>query len=228
MEIRKTEAGFAIKFPFALKDAFRAAFPSAKWDAVTREWTVGPRSGKRLQAWVAECQQAADDIAAREEAELAEAELAKVRAEIAAAREQMRSAVEYREQLEATRAAIEAAKQELAQAAAQAEAAQAETRAARNNVIDMLKLHVDLKAIDEAKRVMSKNMNPADRLAKQRFDEARQIVRAERDKLHAAGLTCDGISLLACANVNRPDRDHPRDIPGRAWFTVRQIEPQDE
>lgn len=228
MQIRKTETGFAIQFPFALKDAFRAAFPSAKWDALSKEWTVGPRSGKRLEAWAAEAQQAADDIAAREEAELAQAELVKVRADIEAARQQARTAAEYRAELQATRAALEAAQAELAQANAQAATAKAETRKEQDQIVALLKTHIDLPAISAAKKAMEQNMVPGDRIKKQRFEEAREVIKAERDKLAAAGLRLQALSELASSNINRPDRDHPSNIRPRAWFEVSRITHNDE
>lgn len=228
MEIRKIETGFAIKFPFALKDAFRATFPSAKWDALTKEWTVGPRSGKRLEAWAAEAQQAAADIAAREEAELAQAELTQIRADIEAARQQARTAAEYRAELQATRAALEAAQAELAQANAQAAAAKAETRKEQDQIVALLKTHIDLPSITAAKKEMEQNMAPGDRVKKQRFEEAREVIKAERDKLAAAGLRLQALSELASANINRPDRDHPSNIRPRAWFEVSRINNNDE
>ena len=223
MQIRKTASGFAIQFPFALKDAFRAAFPSSKWDALTKEWTVGPRSGKRLEAWAAEAQQAAADIAAREEAELAQAELAKVRADIEAARQQARTAAEYHAELQAVREELEAAQAELAQAAAQAAAAKAENRKEQDKIAALLKNHIDLPAIAAAKKAMEQNMVPGDRIKKQRFEEAREVIKAERDKLAAAGLRLQALSELASANINRPDRDHPSNINPRAWFEVSRI-----
>lgn len=228
MEIRKTETGFSIKFPFALKDAFRAAFPSAKWDSISKEWTVGPRSGKRLQAWADEAAQAAADIVAREEAELAQAELDQVRAAIEAARKQARTAAEYKIELAATRAALEAAQDELAQANADVAAARAETRKEQDQIVALLKTHIDLNAIANARKIMEQNMVPGDRIKKEKFEEARQTIKAERDKLAAAGLRLQALSELASANINRPDRDHPSGIRPRAWFEVSRINSNDE
>lgn len=228
MEIRKIETGFAIKFPFALKDAFRAAFPSAKWDSISKEWTVGPRSGKRLQAWADEAAQAAADIVAREEAELAQAELAKIRADIEAARQQARTAAEYKIELAAARAELEAAQAELAQAHADVAAARAETRKEQDQIVALLKTHIDLAAIAAARKVMEQNMVPGERIKKEKFEDARQTIKAECDKLAAAGLRLQALSELASANINRPDRDHPSSIRPRAWFEVSRINNNDE
>ena len=220
-EIRKTETGFAIKFPFAMKDAFRTAFPSAKWNPEAREWNVGPRSGKRLEAWAAECTQTADDIIARKEAET---EAARIHAEAEDARKQAAAAAQCRAELEAARGALEAAQQELEKAKEEAKAAKLEAQSEHRKTVSLLAQYVNLDAISEAKNTMERNMNPADRVMKARFEDARQIVKSERDKLAVAGLVCQGISELARANVNRPDRDHPRNIPALAWFSVRKIQ----
>lgn len=228
MELRKTQTGFAIQFPFALKEAFRLAFPSAKWEPALREWHVGPRSGKRLEAWAAECQEAAAELTAQEEAELTEELLRKVQAAIRLARENTRRLTEYQAQTKASRAVLETAQAELKQVSAEAEVARQAVRAEQAQHTEQLAQYINLDAVKTAQGVMARSMNPADRVAKQRFEEARQTVLAERNKLLAAGLVCDAISALAFANVNRTDRGHPRNIPDTAWFSIHKAPPQDE
>lgn len=43
-----------ISFPFELKDAFREAFPNAKWNPTRREWKVVKGAKQRLKDWVKE------------------------------------------------------------------------------------------------------------------------------------------------------------------------------
>lgn len=54
INISKIENGFAIKFPFDLKDNFRSNFKSAKWNAAEKQWEVGSRSGKKLDISIEE------------------------------------------------------------------------------------------------------------------------------------------------------------------------------
>ena len=69
IEIKKKGNGFAIKFPFALKDAFRASFKSAKWNPDEKQWEVGTDGEARLRQWAEAAREAAEDIAAGDEAE---------------------------------------------------------------------------------------------------------------------------------------------------------------
>jgi hypothetical protein len=50
----REDGTFAVSIPFALKDKFKKEFSSAKFDSKTKEWTVGSRSGEKLNAWVNE------------------------------------------------------------------------------------------------------------------------------------------------------------------------------
>lgn len=45
---------FAVSIPYALKDALKKAIPSAKFDGTTKQWHVGSRSIKKLEAFLAE------------------------------------------------------------------------------------------------------------------------------------------------------------------------------
>ena len=51
--IEELEGGrLGVSFPFDLKDSFKNTFPSAKWNPVDKQWTVGKRVRKRLDQWV--------------------------------------------------------------------------------------------------------------------------------------------------------------------------------
>ncbi len=228
MEIIKTATGFAIRFPFPLKDAFRAAFPAAKWNADEKRWEVGPRSGKRLEQWAAEAQEATADILAREEVEMNAVELAQVRAAIAQARRGAKSAeasaiklAEIRAQLIEVNAELAAAQGELAAAKSKADVESAKVEQEKAAILGRLGATINMTAVKDAERIMAMNMNSADRRKKDIFETARATVKAERNKLRDAGFECVALEILATANVNRPDRDHPKFIKESDWYAVR-------
>lgn len=224
MNIIKTETGLAIKFPFALKDEFRAAFPSAKWNAADKQWEVGPRSETRLRQWAALAAPVVEEIEASDEVELAGAALARVENALARARSGKASADESRAQLEKINAMLAAAEAQLDEAIDQAAAAEKALETEKSALTAKLAAVVDLDLIKKQARVMSNNMVPADRQKKDRFEEARAIVKGEREKLKAAGFACAAINKLSGANVNRPDRDHPKNVLDSDWFDVWEVE----
>lgn len=228
MEIMKVDGGFAIRFPYPLKDAFRAAFPSARWNAREKQWEVGPRSGKRLEQWVAEAQAAAEQIEAQQELDLAIEELDRVRWEIAKVAGQSRELEALRAETAAARAALHVSRIELEAAGQVRRETEAALNRERDQIARLLSSAIDLAAVRDACRVMAANMVPSDRTRKARFEEAREIVKTQRDVLAKSGIACAAINALAGANVNRPDRDHPRDIPDGAWYRIWKIEDEDE
>lgn len=53
IEITKNgKKAFLAKIPYDLKNEFRSAFKSAKWQAEEKAWLLGSRSGKRLIHWL--------------------------------------------------------------------------------------------------------------------------------------------------------------------------------
>lgn len=53
IEITKNgKKAFLAKIPYDLKNEFRSAFKSAKWQAEEKAWLLGSRSGKRLIDWL--------------------------------------------------------------------------------------------------------------------------------------------------------------------------------
>ena len=161
IKIEKTETGFSIRFPYELKDQFRDTFPSAKWNPHTKAWTVGPRSGRRLEQWVEAVQKSGvvDDIETRDERDLAEKELGKLQEELTRIRDAIsdqhkrkESAEEIREAMESTKAVLQKHQRMLAEAKQEADAATAEMTAARNDVEATLRQVIDLDAVLAAQR----------------------------------------------------------------------------
>ena len=201
--------GFAIRPPYALKDQFREAFPSAKWNPAEKRWEVGPRSGKRLEQWVEVMRPLMDADAAAERAEFDTVELERLREyaerlrrEIEAARGDAAHAAEVaaalkheRERVDALKAELSAAKQEAANLAAQ--------------VKEALDGAIDMSAVREAHREMCRWYGCVGADAHEHWDAAQGVIRAAEAALEGLGIASKGISKLARLNLNRPDRDRP-------------------
>jgi len=227
MQIIKITDGYAVKFPIALKDAFRTAFPSAKWNASAKQWEVGPRSGTRLQTWVDEATETAHRFEAQDERDFTAKELEKVRLAIKLQIERCGELEALRAETAESRRLLAAGQTELAQASEARQEAEAGLAAERKAVTDLLESVIDMNVVRNAFHVMSANMIPGDRNRKARFEAEREKVKAQRDCLAAAGFACSAINQLAGANVNRPDRDHPRNILEQDWYRIWELEESD-
>jgi hypothetical protein len=211
----KTTAGAAAKFPFELKDAFRDAFPSAKWNSFAKQWEVGSKSVARLQQWLASVDASGveSEIAARDEADLSEKDLAAlassveaVRSEIAAARAGKTAADESRARAEALRTQLDGARAELESAKAEKAAAEAAAEASVADVEAGVK-HIATRAfIEELRGEMKRNWVPK-AYAKPLFEESQNKLRVIFRALRESGVECEAARLAANANFNRKDRD---------------------
>jgi len=61
IKIEQVNGRYFVTIPFSLKDDLKASIPSAQFDGKTKQWHVGPRSGKKLQAWLDQHAQAITD-----------------------------------------------------------------------------------------------------------------------------------------------------------------------
>ncbi len=216
IELTKLDRGAALKFPYQMKDQFRKAFPSAKWNAAEKQWEVGPRSIKRLQQWIDEVNSSGvvDEIAEREEREMNERELEELRRTIDDINYDIEKQKDELFRLEDTRAAIAKAKAELeekrddlADIRKQRDAAAASVEAARREVHEIVADVVDIEEIESARREMRKTMKVAKSWASAQYSDAASSLRDIRDRLEEAGIKCEAINAALRANKNRADRD---------------------
>lgn len=235
MEIIKTESGYAISFPYELKENFRRAFPSATWNPTAKRWEVGSRSGKRLEQWVELAREAVTEIEERDQRELDRDEIESLERDIKriaeTARKTLAETEEKKDRTETMRGLAEellAARSDLAAARAVADEAEKAEKAEKAKIDELLSEIIDLPRIKAAMARMARTMVPADRRVKEQFEEAREIVKAQRDILKAAGWSCRAIDRLAGANVNRSDRDHPKFILEGHWYEISKIEKAEE
>lgn len=230
MKITTIPTGFAIEFPFALKDVFRSAFPSSKWNAGAKRWEVGSRSGKRLEQWVVEAQGAANAAEELDQKSFEEKELENLRTDLAKIEETTKrqisrhaDSVERAEAMAKVSAEIKAATEKLNAVRADVKAAEKAEVDEKQSIDDLLTGVIDIRGIKAHADIMARNMIPSNRQAKERFEEANCFIRKQREALVAAGWRCTAIEKLATANVNRPDRDHPRNVLDSDWYELRAV-----
>lgn len=214
-EFIKTDSGAAAKFPYELKDSFRAAFPKAKWNQSAKQWEVGSRSVSRLQQWLAKIDNSGieADLAARDAVDMGEAEIASLTRAISSVRCDIKKACDgkldadgYRARAEALRAELEAAKVEL-QAARDAQAAAKAAAEAVAAHIDAQVSHIATRAqIAHLRNTMRKNWVPK-AFARPHFEAAQGQLLAILRALREAGIKCKAARKAVNVNFNRKDRD---------------------
>ena len=227
----KTAEGAAVQFPFELKDAFRKAFPSAKWNSLAKQWEVGSKSVKRLQQWIAEVDASGveAEIAARDEGDMSEkevdalvADIAAVRREVAAARAATVAADEARARSEELRAQLDAARAELEAAKVAKVAAEAAAEAVAQDVEARVAHIATRQRIEALRGEMKRNLVPK-AYAKTLFEDAQSKLRQIFRALREAGVECEAARLAANANFNRKDRDL-RDLSIAIEFEAAELE----
>lgn len=225
IEIIELEKGFAVKFPFELKDNFKEVFPSSKWNRYERQWEVGPRSGKRLEQWVAAAQVAAEEIETAQAAELNQQELIKLQAEIEKIRVEVArtrkaslaiNAVELleraKEEVKIAKAELEKEKRILLEETARAE--------------EIMKGVCDLDGIYDAMRVIEVNHSQVGAGPRNKFRDAQAFLEQEQERLRKIGYISAGIYDYCALNFNRPDRDRASDA--RSVFELWEYKEEEE
>ena len=215
----------AVQFPFELKDQFKKAFPSAKWDRFNKAWKVGPRTKQRLLDWANEALEAAGAI---EEKKRVDAEARIVGKELEAIREELRSLSESNRVTKDSLEVLARQKDELAEARERKAQLQAEVKENRQSVTERIEAVIDQEAVNEAESTMARYHRQVGNPARDLFHKAQETIREAKGQLEAAGLRLQAIDYLGGANFNRPDRDHPQFMPENAWHAVEEIEPSDE
>lgn len=228
IRVSETANGFAVEFPFRLKDQFKATFPSAKWDPVLKVWIVGPRSRTRLDQWVAAASQVAETIVEAEQAELTEQELADVRAQMTSLRQAIEDARGTRNALKAVRELLAADKAKLEEVRETHAQEVHEAKASKQSLIAMLAGIVDFNAVNAAVVKMAKAHDGVGRRNRDDFHTAQAVIAREHNRLLEAGYRSRGLAELASANFNRPDRDHPKFVTEAMILDISRAEKTEE
>lgn len=217
IEIR---GGRHVSFPFLLKDAFREVFPSAIWNASTREWCVSKGAETRLAEWVAEVRKPGvlDEFQAQETARLAEqdvrrleAALASIKLELSRESDATERAIAAQSRADLLAGQLEEMKNNLDRARETRIAAQRAARIAREAIMAKLFEVADVDEIARLRDGMKRDWSALKSANRPRFAEKQQRLREIRDQLTKIGLESCALNLAISANFNRRDRDR-RDL----------------
>lgn len=231
IDIKKIETGFAIAFPFELKNTFRSQFPSARWNNTLRRWEVGPRSGKRLGQWVAEVNASGflEELDNLDNLEMTEKELRSLRGNLEERRNELKeiegrkeNLLKLKGELQDTADRLSEYKEAINRLRSEVVEVQTACEQERQRIAAQLEGAIDMAAVLAAKRQMGHWINGVGRRAREEFDKAQAVVIAERNKLTALGLYSPALNELADVNFNRPDRDHPKFIDDESLWIVKE------
>lgn len=195
-----------LSMPFEVKDAFRAVFPAAKWDAAERAWVVAdtPANRSKFAAFVESAKPVLDSLLAAQSAAATAEQLAKSEAELTKALEAVKARV-AEAQANAARLApvVEAKKAELAAAKEAQAAAEAAEAAAAVHIEDLLEEH-DVADALKALNTFTRSYTKATRAE---ADKAQYALAAAYNAIKAAtGLRIETLRNLANASLNRSDK----------------------
>lgn len=201
----ETNAGYSIIVPFALKDIFKATFPSAKWDPASKSWGVGKRSGKKLTEWAEAAEPLLDKLKAIQEIEAAEIDLFAAKAQLSTMLDALDKRLSEKRPLSELLEELKSVEDKIA-------AVQAETKIAadilleeRSSIQKLLSRVIDFKAVNDARAKMATLHNQKGQ--REQFDKHQSVIKAQLDNLRNIGFTSAGLMHLSYASYNRPDRD---------------------
>ncbi|MGF6808432.1 hypothetical protein OKW30_003558 [Paraburkholderia sp. Clong3] len=200
-----------IRFPFALKDLFRASFKTSKWDSSAKAWTVKATTANKnkVAAWSATAEGAAADAVTLEETPFAEADLAKLRRDVARARQDIaaqreRAAAARAESARLTALFIELRK-EVEAVRSDAAAAADELHAARQPALALC----DELGVGAAIRTLAWFARKSIVLKADKgefYAACQKLDAAHAEILGRLELNVPGLKLLGDVSVNRLDR----------------------
>jgi chromosome segregation ATPase len=152
-----SNGGYAIKFPFALKDSFRQAFPSAKWNPDLKQWEVGSRSKTRLEEWVKLVSESGieEQLNVKEELSLADSEITNLKEHIKSIQLSIKEYENMKSLLITSLKALDEKKEEIKTVSHQAKLDKDATKKLKDELISKLSEIVDLKKIYAASEQMA-------------------------------------------------------------------------
>lgn len=235
--ISEVDGGFEAQFPFELNDQFRGDFPSAKWVADKKAWKVGPRSGKRLAQWKESIDASGflQKMAELEEKDLTQADTQRLQQQLEDLAEALEAARGRKKSLETLKEAmlrsselVDAKRAELKALAEDNARLEKETQAQMASVEATLRAAVNLDKVLSAKTKMARVAGKVGRQAKDEFAEGQAVISKELAQLKAHGFLSVGLCMLAGANFNRPDRDHPNFATMEKILELRPYTPDED
>lgn len=238
IEIFELENGFSVKFPFELKDAFRAIFKNATWNSFAKRWEVGPRSGKKLKEWSATIEQSGVlnslQMAAEnnESEQITERERENLINEMEKIKNRIEHEIREREQREKALQSLQKIREEIEANRELLVAAEDETALLKKNMDDekkrirnLLGGIIDWSVVHKNKELMAKHLKLRNR---ENFNVAQREICKQRKFLRQAGWECAAIEFLSDCNFNQPHRDNPELITEDKWYKITRIVDNEE
>jgi hypothetical protein len=213
--ITERKDGWAVKIPFELKNAFKEAFKSGRWDSRNKMWCVGTRSKSRLEQWVAEVNTSGivAEIAEHDEILLAQEEITQLNKNIEAIREKIAVAQATKESLSDCETAISNAKTQLFKDTAKLNELNDSNKSRICEAIDMT-------AVLSARDAMAKVHKGVKSIQREAFEEARKVIADAAERLEESGIVVVGINRCLNAKFARPDRDFVGNIKDEEFYKI--------
>lgn len=233
IKVEKIQTGYAISFPFELKDNFKSVFKTAKWNSFDKRWEVGVRSKSKLDQWIKAVEES-NILESLENIDSATLEIDKyetlkkeleiIKQVIDEKCKVIKKSGEIEEKLKKILVELEANRAKFNEIQAQALEAYNKKAAIKNDIIKFLEGIVDFDKVKDAQLCM---INAIYYGKKRDFNNAQEIISSEYKKLKSAGYISKGLRDLVIANYNRPDRDHPKDVSYDNILDIFKIEEDD-
>jgi len=215
--------GFAVTFPFELKESFKAAFKTSKWNADDKYWPVGVRSKKRLDQWIElvapvleEMEEDSADLLAGDDLRLVQIEIENTRSTLFKARTARLDTAASAEELSGAQDVLEKLKAEFDEEKDRIRTAQSETSRLLGEVCDLNKISFAHSAMKSAHGQRGTKSREA-------FNDAKGVMIEQVGQLQKAGFYSAGLSALADMKFNRPDRDIPNDVTYNDLFMINPV-----
>jgi uncharacterized coiled-coil DUF342 family protein len=238
IKLEENNGTISCYFPKHLKDEFRSALPSAKWDSYNLRWMVTTRVKKRALSWAEHAVEAAEKALKLEELEMQEEDLKRLnriaeelqreienrRLEIIEEKRTIERIAAAKEKEKALRDMLIAENNKLFDIRRQREEEQRELDEQRREIDELISQIIDLPKLKGVVfNTFAKYHQQVGANAREMFDRAQAEFREAREKLREAGYRLAAIDYLCEANFNRPDRDSVKFMPRDAWYDLSKL-----
>jgi DNA repair exonuclease SbcCD ATPase subunit len=223
-EIKVTEVGqyLHVKFPFALKDAFRELFKTAEWNPTVKVWVIKKNkiNLNKLEVFKDKTASACQQLAQLDEIEITEAEISRLEVKLKELENTLSSAIADKPALLERTSKLDELKKLYADKRAEAQKAIEEKEAAQNEV----KSRIDeiLKPYD-AQSVISKLIRARNKSDKSAFLDAQdELTRIYDDVVKSCGIELMALYKLSAINMLRKDQS-PSDIASHLYTNINYV-----
>lgn len=220
ISVEKTDTGFIVKIPYAIKDDFKDSFKTAKWHADKKAWELGSRVEKRLMTWANEYSELADKTMEynqqHDEIEFSQQELERLKEntlqKLADIQQQLAKLKLKNAQLQQTKTAIQELELQLKQATLELQKENCIHSQQQADIASVVSGLININAVLKAHQTLCHVYKKVGAQAREQYDDAQTIIKTAIKNLNKAGLRSKGLEKLYEMNFNRPDRDDPSTV----------------